>query len=67
MTIFINDEKKVIESGTTLSQLLKVNNLSEKKGLAIALNGSVVSKTNWHNTLLNEDDKVLLISATQGG
>lgn len=67
MTIFINDEKKVIDSGVSLSELLIQIELAEKKGLAIALNESVVPKSKWETTLLSENDKVLIISATRGG
>ncbi|MFA8343053.1 MAG: sulfur carrier protein ThiS [Rhodothermaceae bacterium] len=67
MIIFINDEKQTVESGVDLSQLLHLNDLSEKKGIAVALNGSVVSRSNWNKTELKENDKILIISATRGG
>jgi len=67
MVIFINDEKKVIESGATLLRLLQLNDLLQKKGIAVALNGGVVSRSNWNNVELKENDKILIISATRGG
>ena len=67
MTIFINDEKKIVESGITLSELINEISLSDKKGIALALNGNVIQKSKWSEQALKDNDKVLIISATRGG
>ena len=39
----------------------------EKKGIAVALNNSVILKDNWPITTINQNDNILIITATQGG
>jgi len=36
-------------------------------GIAIAINEEVISKSNWLTYQLTEYDKILIITATQGG
>ena len=50
-----------------LLALLEELQLHEKKGLAVAVNNSVVPKGNWGAYLLKQEDKVTIIRATQGG
>ena len=40
---------------------------STKTGIAIAVNNQVISKANWQQILLKDQDKVTIITATQGG
>jgi len=39
----------------------------KQRGIAIAINNSVIPKINWHNQFLKHNDEVLIIKATQGG
>ena len=41
--------------------------LPNPRGFAIALNGAVVRRDAWANTVLNEGDRVEIIRAMQGG
>jgi len=36
-------------------------------GIAVAVNETVVSKTQWSDFHLKENDQILIITATQGG
>tara|TARA_B100000809_G_scaffold119529_1_gene117777 strand:+ start:9134 stop:9337 length:204 start_codon:yes stop_codon:yes gene_type:complete len=54
--------KEALSIETVITQL-KV----ESKGIAIALNHTVISKSEWNNVLLKENDSILIIKATQGG
>ena len=36
-------------------------------GVAVALNGSVVARTEWEGTTLSNDDTIEIIHAVQGG
>lgn len=67
MEITLNNQIKIIEEQCTIAQLLEPILGSKQNGIAIAVNKSVVPKTNWHNHLLNQNDAVLIIKATQGG
>ncbi len=68
MVIYVNDEKKKVLDGLILSDLFKEINLNSTfKGLAIAINERIVLQSQWDSTILSENDKVLIISATKGG
>ena len=66
MKIFINNESLETNSAL-LSSVLKEQSFLEKKGIAVALNNSVIAKSNWDQTKINENDNILIITATQGG
>lgn len=66
MKVQLNNEEIEIQSDK-LSDLLQSKSLIERKGIAVAVNDSIVSKTNWSTTCLKENDKLLIITATQGG
>lgn len=66
ISININNTTKQVSKETSLEQLL--NNLQHtKNGIAVAINNSIISKTVWSETLLKENDSILIIKATQGG
>lgn len=49
-----------------LKSLLEQIQVSEK-GIAVALNQTIIQRQKWQNTQLKNDDQVLIIKATQGG
>jgi sulfur carrier protein len=66
MEITINNETKIIDQSNLLSVISSV--LGDKtKGIAVAVNQTVIPKTSWETTELKENDKVMIIKATQGG
>jgi sulfur carrier protein len=67
MDIFVNNQKKQMPSGATIHALLENMNIDNKTGLAVAVNKKIISKQNWNTAQLKENDKVLLIQASQGG
>lgn len=50
-----------------LFSLLALNSLEAKTGIAVAVNNSIVTKTNWKSKELKENDTVVVITATAGG
>ena len=67
MIVFVNNEQKELQANSNIEHLLKKLELSALKGMAVAVNQEVISKSNWANHLLHENDKVTIIRATQGG
>ena len=67
MTVFVNDQAQDLKTQFTLIALLSQLSLDEQKGIAVAVNNSVVPKKNWNSHLLGEQDKVTIIRASQGG
>ena len=67
MTISINDQVQSLTDVSTLQELIASLELSEKTGIAVALNETVVTRSAWSTCALNESDRVTIIQATQGG
>jgi sulfur carrier protein len=67
MDVFVNNELQTIEENSNLIQLMEIIDMAEKKGIAVAINNAVVSKTKWREYQLHSNDKIIIIRATQGG
>ncbi len=67
MKVYLNTLEKILQTESTLFSLLESEQLSVKKGIAVAVNNAVVPKGNWNTYLLQENDKITVIQATQGG
>lgn len=67
MNIYFNGESFQINNQNSLVEILAIKKLSEKKGIAVAVNNKVVPKQKWNDFIMNENDKILVITATQGG
>ena len=66
MKVFINDKEQDLSGENSLENLIS-KTISDTKGIAVAINNSVIPKTNWKKFQLNENDKIIIIKATQGG
>ena len=66
MKIIMNDTPIEI-SGSTLNHALSNSGISDLKGLAVAVNETVIPRTTWENFTLKENDTITIIRATQGG
>lgn len=67
MHVLVNNEQQEIASGTALEQLLFELQMTTRKGVAVAVNQEVVPRAEWNNTTLQENDNIMIITATQGG
>jgi sulfur carrier protein len=67
MEISVNDQKETISSHTALQQVLDARLGDRQKGVAVAVNDTVVPKAKWPGYILKPNDNVLIIKATQGG
>lgn len=68
MVLTINGEKKSIDTVETLAGLLGVLGISaETRGIAVAVNDTVVPRAEWVSTRIQEGDEVEIIRAVQGG
>lgn len=66
MIVRVNSKQKEIPLETSLKSLVNRLNISSK-GIAIALNETIIPKHTWEETLLSENDDIIIIVATQGG
>ncbi|SEA50009.1 sulfur carrier protein [Bizionia paragorgiae] len=66
ITITVNEKKHSFSHPITLLEVL--NQLdSVQNGIAIAINNTIIQKRKWPETTLENNDDVLIITATQGG
>ncbi len=66
MKIYVNQKETEVETGKTVEDLAKAQNLPEN-GVAIAVNGKLVQRKDWVDTELKENDAVLIVNAAYGG
>lgn len=67
MNIYVNDKLTEVKQDTSINSLLKLMNIESFQGIAIGINDQVIPRNEWELNLLKENDKVLLIRASQGG
>ena len=67
MTILINNEQKAVPDGTTVNEVALTILQLNPAGMAIAVNETIVPKHLWEQTLLQENDRMLVIKACSGG
>ncbi len=67
MEVTLNSQIIAISSDDTLENILKTHQLLTKKGIAVAINSSVIPKNKWNETKLNTNDNIMVITATAGG
>jgi sulfur carrier protein len=65
--IYINDKAYDFEGAPSLTELFNTHQLNVSKGVAVALNNTVIPRTEWNNVTVKANDKLILIKATQGG
>ena len=67
MEVLVNNKLYAVQPATTVAALLQFIQLPSAKGIAIAINNQVIPKIHWEQQLLQSQDKVMIIRATQGG
>ncbi|MBU0487949.1 MAG: sulfur carrier protein ThiS [Bacteroidetes bacterium] len=67
MRIYVNSELHEFSGDLSISGLLELVGIASALGIAVAVNDNVIPKSQWATIRLNENDKVLIIRATQGG
>ena len=66
MQIFINDKATHCSPENTLKEVLSNNGIPFKNS-AVAIDFTVIPKTEWENTKLQDGNKIIIIKAVQGG
>lgn len=66
MNISVNGEHREVSPGTALDTLVK-SLTAAPRGVAAALNETVVPRAQWPSTALAEGDRVEVLTAVQGG
>ncbi|RGN48568.1 MULTISPECIES: sulfur carrier protein ThiS [unclassified Bacteroides] len=66
MKVLVNNKEQEVTSDTSVSTLAQSLQLPEK-GIAIAVNNRMVSRTEWDGFVLKENDNIVIIKAACGG
>ncbi|MBL4592784.1 MAG: sulfur carrier protein ThiS [Flavobacteriales bacterium] len=66
MEVTVNNNKQFLEELSNIQSMVDQLNI-DVNGIAIAVNLTVISKTEWGQTNLKENDNITIIKATQGG
>lgn len=67
MTVIVNGDPVEVDRDATVAGLLARLGHHAGRGIAVALNGTVVPRSAWEETPLAERDRLEVLGATQGG
>ena len=68
MELKINNQIKQFQADVLpIQDMLDIEIPQKQNGIAVAINNTVIPKSNWNSHLLMDSDTILIISATQGG
>ncbi len=67
MKVFLNEHALEVHTSVSLANMLENQKVLDTSGIAVAINNQVISKSSWADTILNENDKIIIITATAGG
>lgn len=66
MKLIFNKQEIEIAGTPSLGELLQARGIAPK-GVAVAVNGKVITRAAWNDTTLAEGDKIMVITAVCGG
>lgn len=66
ITIQLNQTPTTLERPMTLAQMLDELSIPPR-GVALAMNQTVVPRTQWDSTAINDQDRIQLFQAIAGG
>jgi sulfur carrier protein len=68
VTVIVNGRPAQVEAGQTVAGLLAaLGHPPGGPGIAVARNGEVVPRSAWPTTTLDDDDRLEVLGASQGG
>ncbi|MDC0897257.1 sulfur carrier protein ThiS [Desulfobacterota bacterium] len=67
MIIFINGNKTKLNKNTSLEKFLKKNFSNLSSSYAVALNNEFIPRSSYQDIIINDGDKIEVVSAQPGG
>ena len=67
MIIFINGDKTKLNKNTSLEKFLKKNFSNLSLSYAVALNNEFVPRSSYQDIIINDGDKIEVVTAQPGG
>ncbi|MBI6549486.1 sulfur carrier protein ThiS [Xenorhabdus lircayensis] len=66
MNIIVNDQTITLSASMTVQQLLEHIQRTQS-GTALAINQTIIPRSEWHTHQINDGDNILLFQAIAGG
>jgi sulfur carrier protein len=67
MEIAVNNQNYTVPERCNINTLLNEVLNQAPKGIAVAINNTIVPRSQWETSYCKTGDKIILIKATQGG
>lgn len=67
MKVTLGNTTIELNQSASLEEVLAQNGFSSQKGIAVAVNDTVISGKSWPTYQLQDGDKITVIKATAGG
>jgi sulfur carrier protein len=66
VSVTVNGEARVLAATTTVAEVVTAE-VGSVRGVAVAVNSSLVPRSTWSGTALADGDRIELLRAAQGG
>ncbi len=67
MQISINNQSYTFDEPVSLEHAVESLSLEDTTGIALALNEEIIPRSQWSETILTNEDKIIIIGAVAGG
>jgi thiazole synthase len=67
MRVELNGEPTALPDGASVAAAIEASGAAARRGLAVAVDGEVVPRSEWDATRLHEGEKIEVLAAIQGG
>lgn len=68
MKIMLNGEEREVSAAATVAEAVALSGAPEaERGVAVAVEGEVIPRTEWEDRLLAEGEAIEVVHAVQGG
>jgi sulfur carrier protein len=68
MIVTINGQRRQLQASATVAEVVKLLEVSPgARGVAVALDGEVVTRSRWEQTELTDGARIEVLAAIQGG
>jgi len=67
MQITINNQSYTFDEHVSLEHAVESLSLEDTIGIALALNEEIIPRSQWNETILTNEDKIIIIGAVAGG
>jgi sulfur carrier protein len=67
MQVLINNQFYAFDENSSLENVVAQLQLEDASGIALALNEEIIPRSKWNETILSDEDKIIIIGAVAGG